>query len=279
MGGENDMIDVAMITKNSATDNPVFERVLDRLFEEVPVNNFILVDAKSTDDTFEIISRKTLEHKTRLIPHICEGNRAVARQIAIESVETDWFLFLDDDVILGQWWWHVASMAMNVDKVGLVWGWDRIVNKHSRNRMKVMYYLRREAEFTLMNRNFRNRGGLHDTLIRKKAIENVKIPPDLHVFEDWYIMEYVKRQGYYAITIPSFYCYHHLNPKFTLKNMTEIARLEKKYGLKSAKTVLFHFLMAIPKAALILLTSLDLKAAIDQFKMYAYIFLGRFLYG
>jgi len=263
-------IDVILITKNSASHTPVFENSLRSLYREVPVKRLIVVDAFSTDDTLKILRKFP-----NVEIHQLRGNRAVARQYGIEQVETEWFMFIDDDVILCRDWFKIAQKYM-LPEVGLIWGWDRICNPHSRNRMKVMYYLRKMDEYHLMLRNFKNRGGTHDTLIRREAVEDIQIPADLHVFEDWYIKTYVEKKGFKCVVPQDLWCLHYLSPKFNLENMTVIARLQKKYGLQSDFENLRNLALALPKCLAILLISMDLQACRDQWRMYFYNFIGRF---
>jgi glycosyltransferase involved in cell wall biosynthesis len=262
-------VDVVLITKNSATHTPIFERSLRSVYREVPVKRLIVVDGFSTDDTLKI-----LERFPKVEVHQLKGNRAVARQYGIGQVETDWFMFVDDDVILCKDWFKNAQKHM-LPNVGLIWGWDRVSNPHARNRIKVMYYLRKIDEYHLMLRNFKKRGGTHDALIRKEAVKDIQIPPELHVYEDWYIKTHVERKGFKCVVPPDLWCLHYLNPKYDLKNMVTIAKLQKKYRVQSDFETLRNFALALPKCLAILLTSMDLQACRDQWKMYAYNFIGR----
>jgi len=60
--------------------------------------------------------------------------------------------------------------------------------------------------------------------------------------------------------------------------MAIIAKLEKKYKIQSGFETLRNFVLALPKCLAILLISMDMQACRDQWKMYAYNFLGRYLY-
>jgi len=269
---ENSAIDVIMITKNSASHSPIFEKCLRSIYREIPVKRLLVIDAFSEDETLKILKKFP-----KVEVHHLMGNRAVARQYGIQQVETDFFMFVDDDVILRKNWFKVAQRHIT-PKIGLIWGWDKVTNPHARNRMKVMYYLRKMDEYSLMLRNFINRGGLHDTLIRLEAVKGIEIPKDLHVYEDWYIKFFVEKRGYKAIAPRDVWCYHHLSPKYTLSLLTQIASLQKKYGLQSDFITLRNLALAVPKSLAILLISRDFKASKDQMKVYVYNFLGRFFY-
>ena len=50
-------VDVVLITKNSATHTPVFEKCLRSVYREVPVERLIVVDDFSTDSTLKILEK------------------------------------------------------------------------------------------------------------------------------------------------------------------------------------------------------------------------------
>lgn len=266
------MIDVILITKNAVKHSPVFQKGLDSLYNEVPVSRLLVIDAFSTDKTLEV-----LQQYPKVEIHQIQGNRAVARQFGIELVETPWFLFLDDDVIFCRNWWKRAFKYMQEPRIGLIWGWARVINPHARNRMKVMFYLRKKSEYALQLRTFQHRGGTHDTLIRTSAIQGIQIPSDLHVFEDWYIKKYVEDKGYLTVAPSNIWCYHWLDPTYSFEFCALFIQLAQKYQLESKFTTLYKFGFAFPKAMAILLLTRDGKAAQDQFKFYAYSFLARFI--
>jgi hypothetical protein len=270
-----DAIDVCMLTKNSfsrSTGGIIFRKCLESIKKNVPVNNFIVIDKYSKDETKNAIR----EYFPNAIVISSNSLRGKAREIGIKHVQTEWFMFVDDDVVLCNEWFKKAKRYMKTH-IGLIWGWDKVANLHARNRMKIMYYFRKMSEYDLMKRNFVRRGGLHDTLIRTCLVKDIKIPNKLHVYEDWYIKDYIERKRYKAIAPKDVYCYHYLNPEYTLESCALIAKLQKEYKLQSGYITLRNFILALPKALAILVISRDLKAAKDQWKYYAYLFIGRFL--
>ena len=50
-----------------------------------------------------------------------KGTRGSARQSAIQLVKSDWFVFVDSDVILSKNWFAEAEKLVK-DDVGAVWG-------------------------------------------------------------------------------------------------------------------------------------------------------------
>lgn len=261
------MIDVVVLTKNSEQHSPLFKKCLETLYYRVPVNRLIAVDGFSTDQTIPIL--QTYKAEIHQIP----GNRAVARQYGIDQVDTEWFLFLDDDVVLAQNWFKKASRHMN-NGIGLIWGWDRPIAPQARNRIKISYYLRRLDECSYLQRSFNNIGGTQDTLIRLEAVAGIKIPTDLHFFEDWYIKQYVLKQGFRTVAPRDLWCYHWYTPDDDRHNRTLFAQLAKKYQLESTAYVFFKMLLAFPKALGGFLLTGDWKMGVKQFRAYGYNFLA-----
>jgi len=94
-------IDVVMITKNSVTQfgaPTLFNKVLESIFQQIPIHKLIVVDGYSTDDTIKIVKKYT--------PYIIQDSRGrgKSREIGIQQVGTEWFAFIDSDVILCPNW-------------------------------------------------------------------------------------------------------------------------------------------------------------------------------
>ena len=204
-------VDVAVLTKNS---EQTIESCLKSIYKNVPVNRVIVVDGYSTDHTMEIL-RRFNEKYGNIIPIRCKGTRGDARQKAIEEVETEWFMFVDSDMILCDDWFDKAKKFMKKD-VGAIWGieiWSVIKNP------KVLKFFQQ-----ITMKIFETRGGTHDLLIRYEAVKDIRIPYNLHVFEDDYIRKWIIEKGYKVISTYHPYCIH-LRPRYiwTMKtgiNMT-----------------------------------------------------------
>ena len=96
-------------------------------------------------------------------------------------------MFVDSDVILSKNWFAEAEKLVK-DDVGAVWGieiWSvlrdsKLLKLFERITMKI----------------FEKRGGTHDTLIRRKSVDDIKIPYQLHTYEDGYIKDWIESKGY-----------------------------------------------------------------------------------
>lgn len=191
-----DSVDVVLLTKNS---EKFLEKCLESVYKNVPVGQLIAVDGYSTDRTLDIL--RQFNEKYRNVKIVLDrGTRATARQRGMRQVRTDWFMFVDSDVVLCRNWYQKAIKCIN-ENVGAVWGvevWSTIQNQAT---LKLFLWLTRKI--------FEIRGGTHDTLIRTNLVADIEIPQNLHVFEDAYIKDWVTKKGYKTIACYDPYCIHY----------------------------------------------------------------------
>jgi glycosyltransferase involved in cell wall biosynthesis len=214
-------IDVVVLTKNS---EHLLDKCLASIYANVPVKNLIVVDGFSTDGTLKIVNEINEEHGNITVLNE-NGSRAKAREKGLRQVRTEWFMFVDSDVILSRDWFRKAEKNIRTD-VGAVWGVniDVIPNVKDKRFLKLQSLIARQC--------FNLRGGMHDTLIRREAVEGIKIPEQLHVYEDAYIMNWIKEKGYKVVIGDDIYCLHFKPPgNWNLKNGVSQAILEVKCGL------------------------------------------------
>jgi len=191
-----DRVDVIVLTKNSER---LLEKCLSSIYENVPVNRLVVVDGYSTDSTTSIVE-KYREKYGNVVLVKDKGTRGSARLKGIREVETEWFVFVDSDVILCDGWYEKAGKYID-DDVGAVWGteiWAGILHPHI---LKLFLMTTR--------RIFELRGGTHDLLVRLKAVEDIDIPKDLHVFEDAHIKDWITKKGYKVVPTYVPFCLHH----------------------------------------------------------------------
>jgi glycosyltransferase involved in cell wall biosynthesis len=200
-----DSIDVVLLTRNSAQ---TLHKCLDSLYKNVPVHRLIIIDNYSTDSTLEIIEKYNLKHQNVKII-FDPGTRASARQKGIDAVQTEWFMFLDSDVVLCNDWFKKAIKKIE-PHIGAIWGievWSTLKNPKT---LKLFLIITRKI--------FDIRGGTHDTLIRSKLVKDIKIPNQLHVFEDTYIKNHINKKGYKTLACYTPFCIHYrTNTVWTLK--------------------------------------------------------------
>jgi glycosyltransferase involved in cell wall biosynthesis len=221
-------VDVAVLTKNS---QKILRKCLDSIYKNVPVNRLIVVDGYSTDKTLEIIKEFDDLHRNIIVIQD-RGTRGTARQKAIEAVETEWFMFVDSDVVLCDKWFDLALKLIE-DDVGAVWGieiWSVVRNP---------LVLRLFKQITM--KIFESRGGTHDLLVRRKAIEDIRIPPDLHVYEDAFIKSWIRKRGYTMVSAYEPYCIHH-RPAivWTMIDSVSLVANELKFAIRYPSLLLSY---------------------------------------
>jgi hypothetical protein len=89
---------------------------------------------------------------------------------------------------------------------------------------------------------FNLRGGTHDTLIRREAVQGIKIPEQLHAYEDAYIINWIKDKGYKAVIGDDVYCLHFKSPtNWNLDNAVSQAILEFRCGIVYSHMYVYAF--------------------------------------
>ena len=191
-----ELVDVAILTMNSERK---LKECINSVYRNIPVNNLIVIDGCSTDTTIHIIQEFQQKYGNVILVQE-KGTRGSARQSAIQRVKSEWFVFVDSDVILSKNWFAEARKLVN-DNVGAVWG------------IEIWSVLQRRLLLGMFERVtmkiFENRGGTHDLLVRRKTVEDIKIPPHLHTYEDGYIKEWISKKGYKVLGVYEPYCIHY----------------------------------------------------------------------
>lgn len=189
-------VDVVLLTKDSER---ALAKCLDSLYSNVPVNRLIAVDGYSTDGTLSILEKFNKKYGNVKVV-FDQGTRASARQKGIENVKTDWFIFIDSDVVLCNDWYNKALNFVD-SRVGAVWGtevWSTIKNPAM---LRLFLVVTRKI--------FEVRGGTHDTLVRTATVKDIQIPNELHVFEDAFIKDWIESKGYKVVACYDPFCIHY----------------------------------------------------------------------
>ena len=227
-------VDVVLLTKNS---EHLLGKCLTSIYQNVPIKNLIVIDAFSNDRTLEIIEKFNRKFGNVLLVQM-EGSRAKARTEGIKRVNTEWFMFVDSDVLLCKDWFKKAQADLE-SGVGAVWGLnvDVLPNVTNKRILKFQSLIARQC--------FKLRGGTHDTLILKRAVDGIRIPEQLHAYEDAYIVRWIEARGYKAVVGSDIYCLHYKPPEnWQLQNGIAQAIVEFKCGLVYSH--LFEYMIFYP---------------------------------
>jgi len=209
-------VDVVLLTKNS---EHLLSRCLISVYQNVPVKNLIVIDGYSTDRTLKILDKFNRKYGNVRLFQV-KGSRASARTEGIHHVTTEWFMFVDSDVVLCRDWFKKAQVDL-AEGMGAVWGLnvDVIPNIKNKRVLTLQSIVARKA--------FNLRGGMHDTMILRKAVEGLRIPEHLHTYEDAYIMQYIVSRGFKVAVGSVIYCLHYKPPSnWSLKNGLDQAKDE-----------------------------------------------------
>lgn len=105
---DEEPIDVIIPLLNT---NELFEKNLNSIYSEIPVNRLIIGDGGSTDDSLEILKKFP---RVEIIDQTKNETLGYCIAELISLVETDWFIYLHSDVYLPENWY--AEMKKNKDK-------------------------------------------------------------------------------------------------------------------------------------------------------------------
>ena len=174
-------VDIYMPTWNS---EKVLSGTLSHLassmsYADLNVNRLILMDNLSDDDTVYIARTKAEEYGWTSVVKEQECSLPRAREVAAEMVQTQWFLFLDDDVRLSEGYLRQITRCI-APSIGAVQGRKSSSTGHPWEWCQRRMY----------------RGGTHATLIRTEALQGISIPKGVKVLEDEYIRRHVESLGF-----------------------------------------------------------------------------------
>ena len=261
-------IDVVLLTKNSL--RPCLPECVESINNNVPVNRLIVVDGGSTDGTLELLRSQT----NVVIIDDSNGTRASSRQKGIDAVETEWHLQVDSDVILCKDWFRRVWKKVT-DDIGAIWGVAVPNEKHYYNATYAMSKLYRMSIKDLMVKQMRSeRCMMHDTLIRSASVKGIRIPKNLHIWEDDYIGRYIISKGYRFLKVTDPYCLHNVTPNERVQGYVTTGYLMKKCHFGRFSLVSRWLLLAFPKAAWIYIVTRDFQASKTHFISNVLVFKG-----
>jgi glycosyltransferase involved in cell wall biosynthesis len=248
-------VDVILLTKNSLM--PCLRECVDSIFRNIPVQRLIVVDGGSTDGTLDLLKN----YSNVEVIDDSKGTRATARQIGIEAVSSDWHVHVDSDVVLSEGWFQKAWKLVDAE-TGAIWGAAVPAEKHFFNIDYAMSKLYRKSIKELLVKQMRSqRCMMHDTLIRTAAVSGIKIPRNLHIWEDDYIGRYIIQKGFKFLKVVEPYCLHYLTPNERFSGVITTGYLIRKYGIWRLSQVIRQLLLALPKSIWIFIATQDFQAS------------------
>lgn len=224
-------IDVVICTKNSES---TLSNCLNSIYNGIQVCHLIILDGFSTDKTLDIInSYRDKFHITIIQTKAALGK---SREIGINNVDTEWFAFIDSDVILRNDWFREINVYISHVNMGAV------------ESNFIHHYPADIPEFPTFNnvlnqRRVDKRGYTIATLIKTQTVEDISIPSDLLIYEDEFIKKWVEEKGYKWMKVVSPVVDHYPNPNhFRDAYLTGIYSV--RYKLFPARSIIFSSLLS-----------------------------------
>jgi len=227
-------IDVCLVTKNNV-------KTIKGL-ENIPINKLIIENSKPL---------------------------GLARMRAIRKVTTDWFAFIDDDVVILPEWFGSLVKFID-DDVGAVqgvlrtWGLGKNVDQR-------IYLWMLENNKRAKSLNLGERGFTHNTLIRTSFVKDWNPTQEAHyALEDYELTQHILKKGYKWLVIPNFYALHQKtwlgvwrNAVWAFRNWKKISNRGIKDNRKKLSTYLIETILLILSTDV----SLEVKTYLFYFRI------------
>jgi hypothetical protein len=162
-----DKVDVCVVTLRGLS-----QEFYDTLHKAVPVNHIIV------DRTTKPLGK--------------------AREAVIQKVETDKFVFVDDDVYLPPNWYTDIMKFWTGDDIGWVEGWS----VPSQPPWYAKWTMCQFKDAKTQSIPYNGRGFTLDTVIKTKLVRDWVSPQNLDFFEDLALSNFVITKGYKILRVP-----------------------------------------------------------------------------
>jgi glycosyltransferase involved in cell wall biosynthesis len=249
--------DVIILTKNSM--EPSLPGTIASVYASIPVNRLIVVDGGSTDGTVDYLSK---QEGVFLIDD-SNGDRATARQKGIENVQTEYFAFVDSDMVL-QRDWYLEALALMLPKVGAISTYPRYFGtaERAQRALEKMY-----------GRPTRRRFDTAAALLRTSAVRGIQIPSEDEqvASEDEFIGRVVQKRGYEVLCVGRPVAYHRESPHLVANpdlraDLIRKGRLLRAKGWRSSRYMARQFLVSVPESLFILAYTGSFTTAWQRFR-------------
>lgn len=177
--------------------NELWRKNLISIYREIPVSTLLISDGGCTDDSISIVKEfprvEVFDHREYVSLGYC------LRKL-IESVKTEWFVYLHSDVYLPSGWFDVMRRHQdNYDWFGCP---QRITSMVEYPNVDIMFGLRRPHAGSQMGR-------------KKAFLPAISAIDDDYVYrqEDLVLLDVIERQGYRHGFVEDMFHYHQVMRK------------------------------------------------------------------
>ena len=215
MTGIPDKVDVVIPVK---TKDSIKNEFLERIRKEIPVNKLIIIEG---------------------------GALSTARKKAYEKVSTEWFVFLDDDVLIGKGWWKTMVSHID-DETGAIGGMIDQVHPHLGPYTETVWMLRDPSKL--------GNPGINNCLMRRECLKDYN-PPEIFWGEDQILYKHVtKKWKWKKVKVNGLHF-------ITIKDMIQLGYAYNKLKLYPKRWIIRRFFQLPFVSFLVGLRSHSLKTA------------------
>lgn len=187
-------VDVAICVWNGK--KPWLTQCLASIKREIPFCHMIVVDRFSDDGTVEAIKCSFPE----ALVIQSEANLGRARQEAISHVDTEWVVFVDDDVELGKGWFKAATSRLRHD-TGAIAG---LALPTLRWLEKLSSYNNARGHQRVVPAVY-----LSNTMVRTSLVKDWSPPSIISSSEDVHLSHHIANKGHSMILLDELHVKHH----------------------------------------------------------------------
>jgi len=233
-------MDVVMCTWNS--NRSFFEKCLESIRREIPVHHFIVVDRFSRDGTIDVVKK----HFETVVVYLSGENLARNRMIGIGLVDTEYFVFMDDDLELPKGWFervtsHIDNRVGAIHE-GVIWAGRECMDNSLLNRLISDKWMQASLSFTqhrmvIMDITLDNilesigfaQGG--HTIVKTDVVRDWKPSSHISAAEDILMMKHIVKKGYVWRILE-----HHTVKHYSPRNLSQHLNKQRWHiaGLRAA---------------------------------------------
>ncbi|MGQ9721540.1 MAG: glycosyltransferase family A protein [Candidatus Jordarchaeum sp.] len=190
-----DKVDIVIPVK---TKENIKNEFIESVYKEIPVNKLIIIEG---------------------------GALSTARKKAYEMVSTEWFVFLDDDILIGKDWWKTMTSHID-DDTGAIGGMIAQMHPHLGPYTETVWMFRNPSKL--------GNPGINNCLMRKEVLKGYN-PPKIFWGEDQVLYQYVtKKWKWKKVRVNGF---HYIK----MHNMIQLGYIYNKLKLYPKRWVVRRF--------------------------------------
>ena len=185
-------MDYVIVTKN---DIDTIDATIESIRKQPNVNRVIVIASESCSDGTLDKMRNLYLSNVGINVLITENiGLAYARKLGIREVVTDWFVFVDADVVLSNTWMkemHEWLLHNNDQLLGALYGY--------------LYRNEEQKEYLLKHSTVKNQKArmfTHNTIVKTILVSDWEPDEDVNAYEDYLLTQHIINKNYQCLNVP-----------------------------------------------------------------------------